>query len=543
MTHSDKATSSTDGLPQQRHEPAPQEPPRESLWQRVWQRMKPALESPSWWRAADVHRLVFGIAAVAMLLHLSVPQNPHLPAEAQIPNTIVRLTGMLTGLILFLQLAAMARLPLVERCFDRGRIARWHRRLGISLVVALLLHVGLRIYGLIVDEHDEMTSAAAVLDFFTDWAYLGAAIAVLLLLGVVATSIAPLRNRLSGLRWHRIHLLAYLAAAAALPHELLRGTTFTGGLDASGQTGQASLVTDAATVYWSILLTLISAALLWYRLIVPWCNGREYGLRVQQVTALRPGVYSIELIGTKDLREIGFRPGQYAEWFFSRGPLRWPTRATYTVSDLVTKTRLELTVQLRPGQRPPAEGARVSFNGPHGHFTPDARTNDKALIMVAGLGATPMWPLTQQLLRDGIDVTVIQRERHLEHMLWHHQLQQIYTESQTKNRVEEQTEGLPVPRPASNTTNSHPDQHLEQGTLRYLPLPGPAGTRNGRRSWLPYTDELGPGEALRLIDLVPDIGDHDIYLCGPAGWMDAVTTTLTDLGIPPTRIHRERFGW
>ena len=35
--------------------------------------------------------------------------------------------------------------------------------------------------------------------------------------------------------------------------------------------------------------------------------------------------------------------------------------------------------------------------------------------------------------------------------------------------------------------------------------------------------------------------DAEVYLCGPAGFMDAMTVALTDLGVPAGRVHTERF--
>ncbi|MEP7178666.1 MAG: 2Fe-2S iron-sulfur cluster-binding protein, partial [Pseudonocardiales bacterium] len=36
--------------------------------------------------------------------------------------------------------------------------------------------------------------------------------------------------------------------------------------------------------------------------------------------------------------------------------------------------------------------------------------------------------------------------------------------------------------------------------------------------------------------------DASVYVCGPSGFMDAVTTALADLGMASTRIHTEMFA-
>ena len=52
---------------------------------------------------------------------------------------------------------------------------------------------------------------------------------------------------------------------------------------------------------------------------------------------------------------------------------------------------------------------------------------------------------------------------------------------------------------------------------------------------------LSDEDALR--ELVPDLVDHDVYLCGADGWMDAAERALLAAGVPGDAIHAERFTW
>ena len=64
----------------------------------------------------------------------------------------------------------------------------------------------------------------------------------------------------------------------------------------------------------------------------------------------------------------------------------------------------------------------------------------------------------------------------------------------------------------------------------------------GRDSWLPQVAaQLSDAEALR--QLVPDLAEHDVYLCGATGWMDAAKAAALAVGVPADRIHEERFTW
>lgn len=63
-----------------------------------------------------------------------------------------------------------------------------------------------------------------------------------------------------------------------------------------------------------------------------------------------------------------------------------------------------------------------------------------------------------------------------------------------------------------------------------------------RDSWLPASyAHLSELDALRW--LVPDVADHEAYLCGPPTWMNAARTTLREAGVKPDHIHLEEFGW
>jgi ferredoxin-NADP reductase len=43
--------------------------------------------------------------------------------------------------------------------------------------------------------------------------------------------------------------------------------------------------------------------------------------------------------------------------------------------------------------------------------------------------------------------------------------------------------------------------------------------------------------------LVPDVVYHDVFVCGPAEWMDAVMESLVAAGVGASQIHREEFAW
>jgi ferredoxin-NADP reductase len=43
--------------------------------------------------------------------------------------------------------------------------------------------------------------------------------------------------------------------------------------------------------------------------------------------------------------------------------------------------------------------------------------------------------------------------------------------------------------------------------------------------------------------MVPDAAERDVFVCGPPGMMRVIDTALHAIGIPPHRIHDERFSF
>jgi ferredoxin-NADP reductase len=64
-----------------------------------------------------------------------------------------------------------------------------------------------------------------------------------------------------------------------------------------------------------------------------------------------------------------------------------------------------------------------------------------------------------------------------------------------------------------------------------------------RGSWLPEPLSEGRADAAAVAALVPNVHLHDVYVCGPAAWMDLVHGSLADAGVPKEHVHDERFAW
>ncbi len=150
-------------------------------------------------------------------------------------------------------------------------------------------------------------------------------------------------------------------------------------------------------------------------------------------------------------------------------------------------------------------GTRVLVEGPYGRLTGDVRRRRRVTMLASSVGITPMRALMEELDYGPGEATLVYRSRDARSALFRDELGELATER-----------GVSV-----------------------CFVPGP---RRGDGSWLPAAaGDLDDRAA--LLQLVPDIADHDVYLCGPQAWADAARAAVLAAGTPARRTHTERFSW
>lgn len=401
-----------------------------------------------------------------------------------------RLTGLVASALLLVQVLMMARIPVLERAWGQDRLARLHRLVGFTSFNLMVAHVGLVTWGY---ASGRLTATPGTLWDLT-WDYPGMLLAAAgssCLVMVVATSVRAARRRLRYESWHLLHLYAYLGAGLALPHQLW--------------TGQELLGSTASAVFWWGLWAAAAGAVLVWRVALPLWRSWRHALRVTAVVPEGDGVFSVHLTG-RALGRMPVEAGQFLTWRFPGRP-GWTRANPYSLSAAPDGRELRITVQeVGDGSRSLRAirpGARAVVEGPYGRLTARARTRRKVLLVGAGVGITPLRSLAEGLSYAPGEMTLIYRYR-----------------DQPLFRAE--LEGIAARR-----------------GLRILALPGPRRTRD---SWFSAHAGVASDRDV-LLGWVPDLAEHDVYVCGPQQWADAVRRTALLAGLPADQLHIETFAW
>ncbi|NHA67028.1 ferredoxin reductase family protein [Phycicoccus flavus] len=469
----------------------PPDAAREASGRRSSRRVAALGPVPRWWRdatGAAGWAVVLGVVA----LWVAGGGVQELATWSGFFLSTGRLTGLVASALLLLQVILMARVPWVEQAWGQDELVRTHRLVGFTSFTLLVSHVVLITLG--------YAASTSLGIWGTTWdlvvGYPGMLLAwagTLALVMVVVTSVRRARRRLRYESWHLVHLYGYLGAGLVLPHQLWTGAEF---LDSA-----------VATAFWWGLWAVTAAAVLVFRLGLPAWRSLRSPIRVLEVRTEGPGVTTVT-VGGDGVRHLPARAGQFFQWRFLDGP-GWSRANPYSVSAAPDGRTLRFTAShvgdgsarlatLRPG-------TRVLLEGPYGRLHGGIRTRRKVLLMGSGIGITPMRALLEELPQAPGDVTVVHRVRSAREAVLADELRVLAT---------------------------------ARGA-RYLQVEG--RRIDGRESWLPR-QAAHLTDTRALLEIVPDLAEHEVYVCGGDGWMTAVRTAALEAGVPSTAVHLERFA-
>jgi predicted ferric reductase len=398
-------------------------------------------------------------------------------------TSIGRLTGLESAYLALVQVVLLARIPALERAVGFDRLTRWHRWNGHACIDLVVLHVVFVVWGYAL--MDRFTIGKEISTMLGGGVYPGmitATVGTGLLIGVVATSYVIARRRLSYEWWYAVHLLAYAGIALSWFHEI--------------PTGNELVLDTTAADYWRSLFAATLAIVVGFRVLLPLARGLRHDLRVTEVREEGPGVVSIR-IGGRDLDRLRARAGQFFLWRFLDRRRFW-TSHPFSLSEAPDGRSLRITVKALGDHSTRlaslAVGTRVLAEGPLGTFTDDARRSGKALLVAGGIGITPVRALLETA---GGDVVVVYRALSEADLV-------------LKTELDEIAAG-------------------RGATVHYV-----VGDHRGDGASL-----LSPAH---LVELVPDVAERDVYLCGPAGMTAALERTIRAVNVPRRHLHVEKFA-
>ena len=399
-------------------------------------------------------------------------------------TSIARITGLLSAYMALIQVVLLARLPVLERLVGFDRLTVWHRWNGHATIDLVVAHVFFSVWGYAL--MDKFSIGKEISTMLGGGIYPGmitATVGTALLLAVVGTSYVIVRRRLRYECWYAVHLLAYAGIALAWFHQI--------------PTGNELVLDTVAADYWRALYVATLALIIGFRVVAPIVNAFRYRLRVAAVVPEGPDVVSVWISGRR-LERLHARAGQFFVWrFLTRG--RWWTAHPFSLSSAPDGRTLRITVKaLGDHTRGLADvplGTRVLAEGPFGVFTEASRRRSKIALVAGGIGITPVRALLEEASGD---VTVVYR---------------ALTDDDLVLRSE--IEDLAARRGAA--------VHFVVGDHA-----APGGERL-----------LSPEH---LTELVPDLADRDVYVCGPPGMTNAALRNVRAAGVRRRHIHVERFA-
>jgi predicted ferric reductase len=405
-------------------------------------------------------------------------------SSGDVLTSLARITGLLSAYLALIQVILLARVPALERLVGLDRLSVWHRWNGHACLDLVLAHVVFSVWGYaLLDKFSLPKEISTMLGGGIYPGMITATVGTGLLLAVVLTSIVIVKRRLRYEWWYSVHLLAYAGIALAWFHEI--------------PTGNELVLNTIAADYWRSLFVATIALLVVFRVLAPALAALRYRLRIAAVVEEGPGVVSLWITG-RGLHRLRAHAGQFFLWrFLTRG--RWFKAHPFSLSAAPDGQSLRITVKaLGDHTARMAEipiGTRVIAEGPFGVFTAGSRRREKVLLIAGGIGITPVRALLQEMHGD---VVVVYRVVSAADILFRRELDDLARTSDFE--------------------------------LHYIV--GDHTTDEGR-------NYLSPDH---LRELVPDIAERDVYVCGPSGLTDIVTRHVRQAGVRRSHIHAERFA-
>jgi predicted ferric reductase len=252
-------------------------------------------------------------------------------------------------------------------------------------------------------------------------------------------------------------------------------------------TGSSFVGRPGARAYWYALYAVTLGSLVVFRIALPLWRSLRHRLEVVRVVDEAPGVVSLE-IGGRRLDRLKARTGQFFMWRFLTRRHWWEAHP-FSLSAAPDGRRLRITVKglgdYTTSLRDVPPGTRVIAEGPFGGFRAAGR---RVALIAGGIGIAPIRALLEDLPGD---VAVVYRAAREEDVILRAELDEL------------------------------------------------ADRRGADVHYVLGGDPLSPE---RLLELVPDIAERDVYVCGSPAMTEATRASLGRTGVPRRQVYVERFA-
>lgn len=424
-----------------------------------------------------------GGLGLTLALQLTTVRKSDFTSLYAILASVSRLSALVGTYFAIVGIFLVARIPWVEKGVGHDRLVVWHRKLGPWSLYGIGAHVFFIIFAFAGQDSIPLYKELWHMLNTFDWMWPALAGFFLMIMAGV-TSYKKARAKMSYETWWLLHIYTYFAVAASFMHQVLAGQMFIGH--------------PLNRLYWTTLYVLMAFAIVYWRFGVPLVRSMKVNLRVVKVVIEGPGVISVIMKG-RNLHKLAAQGGQFFGWrFLARG--HFLMSHPYSLSAAPTEHLMRITVKdLGDHSRSLAfikPGTRVFVEGPYGAFTAGRSTMPHVVLVGGGVGITPVRALMDEFM-GGVQMDLIYRASKEEDLVLREELDYL----------------------ASNSG----------GTIRVHYL---VGSRIDH-----------PMDARALRQIVPQIADSDIYICGPAPLVTAVREAAAECGVPKNRFHDESFSF
>ena len=400
--------------------------------------------------------------------------------------SIGSLLGLLATYFALTQFMLMGRIDWIESAFGLDKLAGYHRFNGYAAIILILAHspfivasYALRSNTNYVEQYVQIVQTLPYVNL--------AAIAVVLFVGVVFSSMYIARKRLKFETWYYVHLAVYIAIVFASLHQFAIGSTL--------------LSNDIARGFWLSLYLFVAFNVLMWRFYLPLYNFFKHQFTVDRIVKETPTTTSV-YIRAKHLSTFKTTPGQFIlvrflskQFVFQEHPFSLSMMPKDNMLRVTIRNVGDYTEQIK-SLRP---GTKVVIAGPFGRFTNVVAKKEKKLYIAGGVGITPLRAMFEESVERSTNATLL----------------------------------------FSNKDTSDVPLKAELDAL--------AKKRNATVSYVYSTEKVRNAEYGRIDGamvkrLVKDVKDRDVYVCGPPAMMEAVVSDLKKIGVPSEQVHVEQFA-